>query len=146
MNRVGTIIAKCDNICTIEFERLESCKACGQCTHSCKSSTIDLKGDFNIGDNVEVCMPDNKFLIAAAIAYLLPLTLLLTGLLLSSILTDNEIIVAFSAFIGLGIGLILLNIVEHTIKNKALWQPYIVGIASHRHNNVDDKLEKINFK
>ncbi len=147
MIRIGQVIKSENGNCTIKFPRLETCKSCSQCSHASKDTLIELPGNYTVGSNVEVYMPDNQFLKASAIAYVFPLVMLILGLYVGSSISEKESVTAISAFIGMGFALLVINIVERFRQKKASWEPYILGIARQDDLISDKKIElnKINF-
>lgn len=127
MLRIGKVIAYHNGMCTIEFTRLESCKTCGQCKHAQDNLTIEMNGDYAVGDYVSIYLPDNQFLKAASIAYLLPLFGLMLGLFLGSNLTggQQDAITILCGALGLALPLLGIWLREKLRKTRPSWEPYI---------------------
>lgn len=129
MIRVGKVIESKNGICTVAFTVQTACKDCGQCKHAQEIPTIKLDGKYEVGDYVNIHLPDNQFLKATFIAYLLPLIGLMMGLWIGSKLIPNstEFTAFLTAITGMGIPLFFIWLYEKTKKKKAAWEPYITN-------------------
>lgn len=132
MNRTGKVISCNNNVCEIEFVRMDACKECGKCKESEGSTTITLPGEYSVGDYVEVSLPNNQFLAAASIAYFVPFLGLIAGLLIGYYLPSafgfvgNDLTTLVGGAIGLLLCMIIIHFADKNRKSVAKWQPQIL--------------------
>ena len=74
----------------ITFCRPEACAACNACEGGKKEHSIWVRGEGRIGEIAIVDMPGRMVVKASAIAYGLPLLLLLAGMILGNVLRDRR--------------------------------------------------------
>ena len=86
MTKFGEVIGydPQSGVAVIRYTRPEACAKCGACGGKAQETVIRLKTTeaCRVGNWVKVELPDGRFLHAAALAYAVPLGLLLAGLLL----------------------------------------------------------------
>lgn len=134
MVRPGEVVEKKDGLLTVVFERPSACGNCNGCL-SKQCTNVELPGDAEVGDTVDVALPEKNIVRASAIAYVIPLLALLGGLLLGS-LVHGPLGIAwnadlFAAAIGgvcLIIGLLIVYGIDRRLRKKADWQPRIVAV------------------
>lgn len=134
MIRTGEIVEKKGELSTVVFERPAACAHCDGCMGN-QCTRIDLPTCAEVGDSVEVEMPAKNILSASAIAYLIPLFLLLLGLLLGgpvrawlSLTMDANL---FSAILGLSllaIGLGIVRLMDQKLRKRPDWVPRVVAV------------------
>lgn len=128
MLRTGKVISADNGQCVVEFERHEACNSCHECKLHSSNEHIKLKGDYSIGDYVEVELSNKNFLKAATIAYLLPLLSLLLGMFIGSKILpyskDNSVLLG--GIIGLITGVIGIKIIDCHIRKNNLLEPKII--------------------
>lgn len=130
MIRVGTVVQAQGENLQVCFNRLEACDSCGMCDAGKRDTVVTLQGKAQVGDTVEVEMPDAKVLKTSAMAYLIPLVGLIAGLWLGSLLfADKELQVLGIGVIGLAAGLLLVKLLDITLGKKAAWQPKIIAVT-----------------
>jgi positive regulator of sigma E activity len=90
---------------------------------------VKIKGTAQVGDMVEVDMPDAQVLKVSTIAYLIPLLALLLGLFIGSqLFSGQELYVLASGLIFLGLALAGLKIFDTKIGRQAQWQPKLIAV------------------
>ena len=100
---------------TISYIRPDACEKCGGCNAMSQTGSITLKADCKEGDWVRVELPDNRFLSATFMAYVIPLIFFVAGLLLGNSLSGgNELWAMGGSLIGLGLGLACMKICDTT--------------------------------
>lgn len=135
MFKLGQITDKNEKsgMVTVRFERPEACGNCHACGYGSKSSEIAIASDHNVGDWVRVEFPENRFLQATALVYVIPLAGLLLGLALGWFLSDgNDLVTILSAALGLGVSFAALYGVDKSISKKPGWSPRITGVYADK--------------
>ena len=134
MVRNGEVVAAENGMLTIVFERPAACTNCNGCI-SKQCTNIDIAGDAGVGDTVDVALPDKNVVGASAIAYLIPLALLIAGLLLGGVLYvplgvgfNKDLFTLLIGGVLLGIGLLAVNLIDRRLRRRKDWQPQIVAI------------------
>ena len=82
MVRTGFVKEKKGDQLRVCFERPEACEGCKGCAKGLlpKSELLTVTGQAEIGDIVDVQMPEAQMLKATMLAYAMPLALLFVGL------------------------------------------------------------------
>ncbi len=94
---------------TVEFERSPMCEKCGACERAQERMRMEMKRlqDADVGDRVQVELPEGALLKAALLAYGLPLVLLLLGLFVGKSLPGWLGLPGNSDLYALALGLLL---------------------------------------
>ncbi|MDL2318707.1 SoxR reducing system RseC family protein [Eubacteriales bacterium OttesenSCG-928-A19] len=134
MVRTGEVVDRADGVLTVVFERPASCENCNGCL-SKQCTNVELPGEAEVGDSVDVALPDKNVVGASAIAYVIPLVMLIAGMLLGSALHgplgiewNQDLFAAAAAGVSLGIGLLIVHIIDRRLRKRADWQPHIVAV------------------
>lgn len=134
MVRPGEVVEKKDGVLTVVFERPDACGNCNGCI-SKKCTNVELPGDAAVGDEVEVDLPDKNVVGASAIAYLIPLAMLIAGLLLGTALhgtlgigMSSDLFAALAGGVCLGMGLLIVVGIDRVLRGRKDWQPRIVAV------------------
>ena len=134
MIRTGEVVGKADGILSVVFERPEACTQCNGCLKR-DCAHVDIPGEADIGDSIDVEMPGGIIVGASAIAYIVPLVSLLLGLLsgaklqtLLGVAMDANLFSALCALLGLALGLLVASAVDKTLRNRRQWQPKVVAV------------------
>lgn len=118
---------------TVTYIRPDACAKCGACGSLNKSGTIELKADCKPGDWVRVVLPDNRFLSAAALAYVLPLIGFLAGLAAGYLASGkNELWAMGGGIAGVALSMGVLALVQRVIADKPDWTPHIDCVYDER--------------
>lgn len=122
-----------DGTVTVLYSRPEACEKCGACGGKGRDQSIILKGDSKIGQWVRVELPDNRFLRATALAYVIPLLCFLGGLFAGyALFHQNELAAFIGSLLGLGVGVLLLRAADRRIAGKPEWTPRITAVYEQR--------------
>lgn len=131
------VIAKSENgMLTVIFDRPEACGDCHACnrgSENCAKHTLVIAGEGNPGDHIEVEIDDSHFIMASAVAYLIPLAGLIIGLTLGSVISHatfgkvQELMAAFCGIAGVALGYFLMRAINPKFE-KDRWQPRILSI------------------
>lgn len=120
-------------LAVITYVRPDACAKCGACGHMNQQGAIRLKADCAVGDWVRVVFPDQKFVGAAALAYGLPLALLLLGLGVGYALSGGrDLGLLLGSGVGLLLGALCLRLCEKRLAGRGDWTPYVDAVYSHK--------------
>ena len=129
MVRTGKVVGVSENALEVCFERPEMCAKCGACMgRKPHEETVKIEGTAEIGDMVDVEMPDAKIVKVSLIAYIIPLAGLLIGLLIGQTLLKNDIWAAVAGFAGLGAGILVARIFDRKLGAQKSWQPKLLSV------------------
>ena len=129
MIRTGRVIQAEENTLTVCFSRMEACDTCNLCGNGRDDTTVSIKGQAEVGDRVEVEMPEAQVLKVSVITYAIPLASLLLGLWLGTLVfPGREGAVLISALLFLGIGLMAVKLLDRTLGRKSHWQPKLIAV------------------
>ena len=129
MVRTGFIKAKKGNCLSVCFERPSSCEGCKGCAKGLMSKTelLTVFGDAEVGDIVDVQMPENQIFKASLLAYAVPLVLLIAGLLIGDALNAGDVLSLLLAVVGLLLGYVVARAVEKQLRKQPKWCPTIIA-------------------
>ncbi len=117
------------HMATITYIRPDACEKCGGCNTMSQQKTITLKGDCREGDWVRVELPDNRFLSATVMAYVIPLLLFVAGLFLGNALSGgNELWALLGSLAGLALGFCAMRLCDRLISGRPEWTPHIAQV------------------
>ncbi len=127
MIRTGRVIHKEHNLLQVCFDKEEACTNCGLCGR--QESTMSVQGEAQVGDVIEVELPDAQVLKASMITYALPLVGLILGLWLGTELFPGR--EGLSLLIG-AVGTVLffggVKLFDSRLRKTSAWQPRIIAI------------------
>jgi sigma-E factor negative regulatory protein RseC len=130
MVRTGRVVELKKNHPMVCFDRLEACESCGQCLDKNKQTLVRVLGEAQIGDIVEVELPDKKVLALSVIMYILPLLGLIIGLYLGNRFLAEEGLAFLTGLAGLAVCFIGVKLFDNWLQNQRNWQPHIVKVHS----------------
>ena len=127
MTRTGKVVSAENGRIKVCFERPEMCAKCGQCSQN-QETLIELEGNADPGDMVEVDLPEGDLLRVSMFAYVIPLIALLAGLYLGDFLFHTEIAQAVCAVIltALSTGIVIWY--DRRLKKNQKHLPRILSI------------------
>ncbi len=129
MIRTGRVVQTDGDILMVCFSRLDACGSCGMCGGGRDDAMVKIKGIAQVGDMVEVDMPDAQVLKVSTIAYLMPLLALLLGLFIGAqLFSGQELYVLASGLLFLGLALVGLKVFDTKIGRQAQWQPKLIAV------------------
>ena len=129
MVRTGKVVGTDGKTLDVCFERPEMCAKCGACMgRKPHELTVGIEGKAEIGDTVDVEMPDAKIVKVSLIAYIIPLIGLLIGLLIGQTLINNDIWAAVIGLIGLGAGFLIARTFDKRLGAQKEWQPKLLAV------------------
>lgn len=142
MIRTGIVKEKREDSLRVCFERPESCAGCKACQKGrARKELVTVYGEAEVGDIVDVQMPDSQVFKASLLLYLLPLCGLLIGLAVGYLVKATDGFTVLFGLIGLGACYAMLRVVESRLKQKKQWRPVVVSVFSQAftHTEREDK-------
>lgn len=131
MIRTGQVIAREARGLLVCFERLAACESCKACGRDGKDTSAYVQGEAQVGDRVEVEMPEAQVLKASLLTYLLPLCGLLLGLLAGSLIKPmNELLMVGLGLLFMGVSLVGLRAADRRLFKRRAWQPRVLRVLS----------------
>ena len=129
MVRTGKVVDASLDTIEVCFERPEMCARCGACMgHKPHETTVKVQGTAQIGDTVDVEMPDAKIVKVSLIAYIIPLAGLLFGLLIGQTLLKNDIWTALTGLSGMACGILTARVFDKKLDSQKDWQPKLLAV------------------
>ncbi|MEA1975587.1 MAG: SoxR reducing system RseC family protein [Bacillota bacterium] len=128
MNRVGKVITEDIDFVVVEMSSTSACSGCNGCDSADKKIRVYNPLDAKKGDIVEINMDTQNVLLAAFIAYGIPLISFLIGVLAADKLFDNELISAIAGFMFIAISYFLINKKEKSFYSSKKYVPEIVKV------------------
>lgn len=139
------VVAFKNNVTYVRLDKAPDCNGCKACGFGKKQSLVMPVTDelsSKIGDRVAVEMPVKPILSAPFVMYLVPLMLMFAGLISGYFI--NEIIMMCLAAAGLGIGFLIVFLVDKLIKKNKKVMPKIIEILPYR-DIIDNKTDEKEF-
>ena len=130
MIRTGFVKDKKGERLSVCFERPSSCEGCKGCAKGLlsKSELLTVFGEAEVGDIVDVEMPEGRVFQASLLAYGLPLGVMIAALALGSVLGFGDTIAFLMALVGLAAGYGLARLADRYLRSKKNWCPRIVQV------------------
>jgi sigma-E factor negative regulatory protein RseC len=123
---------------TVRFERPEACGKCGACGSLSQKGEVVLPSDREVGEWVRVELPENRFLQATALVYIIPLLGLLAGLLMGFLFGGgSDLVTVLGAVCGIGVALVTLYLIDKHVSQKPEWMPKITAVYPNK-PTIDD--------
>jgi len=116
---------------TVEFERHEACGDCHACAHGstdCAKHTITIAGKADVGDQIVVEMDESHVMAASAVAYMIPFTGFMIGMMGSYAMGLSEPVMALCAVVGTAIAYLVMRVLD-PIFSKGRWEHHIVSVT-----------------
>ena len=134
MVRSGEVVEVHGGLATVVFDRPDACANCHGCLGK-QCARVDIEVSAKVGDMVEVMMPDQSVLKASAVAYLLPVIMLLAGMFFAdalhaplSVSISKDLFTALAAFLFLAAGLFLVRLIDRGLSSKEQWKPVVLSV------------------
>ncbi len=128
MIRTGFVKEKKGERLRVCFERPDSCEGCKGCGKGFlpKKELLTVFGEAEVGDMVEVQLPEGQLLKATLLAYVLPLLFLVAGLVLGMLARLGDAITVVLAFVGLFVGYALARAADMRLRARPQWRPTVI--------------------
>lgn len=121
-------VTRCnDDTVSLEVERESTCSAC-KVRQGCGTAmlaehvgkrfskiTVDKTGDIEVGQQVQLAIPESSLLHGAFLMYIVPILLLFVFSAIAQQVYDNEFVEILSGLVGLFLGFYLVKV---QLKNK----------------------------
>lgn len=130
MVRTGFVKEKKGDQLRVCFERPEACEGCKGCAKGLlpKSELLTVTGQAEIGDIVDVQMPEAQMLKATMLAYAMPLALLFVGLGLGYALHASDAVMLLMALLGLAVGYAAARFIDLRLRRLPRWRTEILRV------------------
>ncbi len=129
MEKVGQITAVTGDLLEVTFCRAEDCGHCHACDGGAQPTVVSVQGKGNVGDYAQVRLPASTVVKASLLAYAVPITGLMGGMLLGNALSgDSPAGGAVGGMIGLGVCLAVVWLTERIRRRSSKWQPVLTRV------------------
>ncbi len=130
MVRTGFVKSRKGECLQICFERPDACNGCRGCSKGMlpKHELLTVFGEAEVGDIVDVEVPEAQVLKASALAYAVPLCTLLIGLIGGYALGCPDILCVVLALVGLALGYAIGRASELRLRKLSRWRPTVVAV------------------
>ena len=141
MIRTGFVKEKKGEELSVCFERPSSCEGCKGCAKGLmgKNELLTVFGEAEVGDFVDVQMPENRVFQASLLVYALPLCVLIAGLVAGSMLGLNDTVTFFMAVAGLVAGYLIASLFEKRLRKNAFWRPTIIAVHKNAASTAEER-------
>ena len=129
MLRTGRVVSAKNGELEVCFQRPEACAHCtAACGGQAHETLVTIPGDAPVGRWIDVDMPEGQVLKASALAYVLPLILLLLGLWIGSLIFAQEALWAVTGIACMLLSWFVLRLLDRRMRRRGPWQPKIVAV------------------
>lgn len=137
MIRTGFVKEKKGDQLRVCFDRPEACEGCKGCAKGLlpKKELLTITGQAEVGDMVDVEMPEAQMLKASMLAYAMPLALFLIGLGVGSAARLSDGVTALIALVCLGLGYAAARMIDKKLGRRRRWKTAIVNVYPMNKNN-----------
>jgi len=131
MRNIGIVTERKDDMATVKVMRTSSCgENCASCKGGCSVSGTHIEAvntvGAEVGDKVVAAISDNAAVIAALVAYFIPLTMAIVTAIISYIIGYGEVVTFFVAILGLFAGSVISKLIS--VRCKSMFLVRIVKI------------------
>ena len=130
MVRTGFVKEKKGDQLKVCFSRPEACEGCKGCAKGLlpKKELLTVTGQAEIGDMVDVEMPEAQMLKASMLAYAMPLALFLIGLGVGSAARLSDGVTALIALVCLALGYVAARVIDKKLGRRPRWKTAVVNV------------------
>ena len=128
MIRTGRVVEIKGDRLMVCFERLEACEKCGACFTEKKQTLVSVLGDAEVGNIVDVELPDNRVLGLSVIMYVIPLVGLVIGLFLGNSMMGSEMQALVMGLVFMALSFFAVKSIDKKVQKLHKWQPHIVSV------------------
>ena len=132
--RRGFVKEKKGSLLRVCFERPEACEGCKGCAKGLvpQRELLTVFGQAEVGDQVDVRMPEARTLKATLMAYAVPLLAMLAGLAVGFMLNCGDLVSLLLALGGLVAGYLAVRAFEMRLRRDPLGRPTVIGVVQSR--------------
>ena len=147
MNEEGVVIALNGNktIATVEMVRGEYCEKCKACLAVPGTEKIQMRTNnrvnAEVGDRVQITLRAKESLFAMFISYLFPLTFLIAGVVIGTVLHWPDGITGLASLFGVAIAYVVVTRIEKSLKKSEKVFPLIQKVLVEEDFNPFEYLE-----
>lgn len=128
---VGTVVALENDVAVVRFQRSSMCAHCGACMtageHEMEARVKNALAA-SVGDRVSVELSGKKVAGASMIAYLIPLSALLAGVLVGSLISDIAAIAG--GLVCCAAAYLVLRVLDRRFQRMQSFQPRMISIIT----------------
>ncbi|MBQ9299473.1 MAG: SoxR reducing system RseC family protein [Clostridia bacterium] len=130
MVRTGFVKDKKGDQLKVCFSRPEACEGCKGCAKGLvpKQELLTVFGQAEVGDMVDVEMPQAQTLKASVLVYALPLALLLAGLAGGYGAGLSDGVTLLLSLTGLALGSLAAWTIDKRLRVRPSWRPAVVNV------------------
>ena len=140
MIRTGRVVEAKDGSLKVCFDRPEMCASCGKCgAHGVHQELVTVQGEAQVGNWVQVEMPDAQVVKVSLIAYVIPLVFLMIGLVIGQNILGTD---AWAAGLGIGLmaaGLLVVRLIDKRLGGRPGWKPRLVNVFQEMPHPLTDE-------
>ncbi len=140
MIRTGRVVEAKDGSLKVCFDRPEMCASCGKCSaHGVHQELVTVQGEAQVGNWVQVEMPDAQVVKVSLIAYVIPLVFLMIGLVIGQNVLGTD---AWAAGLGIGLmaaGLLVVRLIDKRLGGRPGWKPRLVNVFQEMPHPLTDE-------
>ncbi len=140
MIRTGRVVEAKDGSLKVCFDRPEMCASCGKCgAHGVHQELVTVQGEAQVGNWVQVEMPDAQVVKVSLIAYVIPLVFLMIGLVIGQNVLGTD---AWAAGLGIGLmaaGLLVVRLIDKRLGGRPGWKPRLVNVFQEMPHPLTDE-------
>ncbi|MBO4837735.1 MAG: SoxR reducing system RseC family protein [Clostridia bacterium] len=132
--RRGFVKEKKGSLLRVCFERPDACEGCKGCAKGLvpQRELLTVFGQAEVGDQVDVRMPEARTLKATLMAYAVPLLAMLAGLAVGFMLNCGDLVSLLLALGGLAAGYLAVRAFEMRLRRDPLGRPTVISVVQSR--------------
>ena len=140
MIRTGRVVEAKGGSLKVCFDRPEMCASCGKCgAHGVHQELVTVQGEADVGNWVQLEMPDAQIVKVSLIAYVIPLVFLMAGLVIGQNVLGTD---AWAAGLGIGlmaVGLLIVRLIDRRLGGRPGWKPRLVNVLPEMPHPLNDE-------
>ena len=150
MTELGVVLKVNDSFAQVRVGRNSACATCGKCGMTEKQKHVDFYArsvsGVEVGDTVELDIPEGNSAKLALFAYFVPLAPALVLLFLALGLNWSEWLAIGLFFVGLVVGFVALSVIDRARKHKWMSTPTITKIVTKNSTATAQSAAEVEYK
>ena len=150
MTELGVVLKVNDSFAQVRVGRNSACATCGKCGMTEKQKHVDFYArsvsGVEVGDTVELDIPEGNSAKLALFAYFVPLAPALVLLFLALGLNWSEWLAIGLFFVGLVVGFVALSVIDKARKHKWMSTPTITKIVTKNPTATAQSAAEVEYK